>query len=247
MINWLPVPDANRLRELIGIDDPLILEVGAADGEDTGRFLTAFHKCRVICFEPDDRPAAIFPRNIPDIETRVQLERFVVGDVDGPVPWYACHGEIPKESIPTHPWQPEAINDWYMSGSTCQPTGHLVQSPWVTFDTPTMKPGIRLDTYAKYYNLGVVDFIWADVQGAEAKMIAGATDLLKRTRYMFTEFYDSQICGNSHALPDHYAGQPNLGAIMGMLPGWTIRSFHVGHNVLLENLEWRLSTQTTIR
>lgn len=233
--NWLPTPGKAELQALVGKPDPVILEVGSSDCEDTIRFLDAFPACRVICFEPDERPLARFRRHIPETETRVTMVPLVVGDVDGKVPWYACHGDIPAESVPHHPWAPEVIHDWDMSGSTCRPTGHLTQSPWVTFDEETQKDGIRLDTYALQAGLSSVDFIWADVQGAEHKLIAGAKELLKRTRFLFTEFYDPQLCGNAHQMPEHYAGQANLGTIISMLPGWTIRSFHIGHNVLLEN------------
>lgn len=235
MPTWLPPPNTDELRLLVGKPNPLILEVGAADCEDTKRFLEAFPECRVICFEPDDRPLARYRRNIPESESRVTVEPLVVTDIDGMVPWYASHGAMPKESIPTYDWQPEVIRDWDMSGSTCRPTGHLKQSRWVTFSSPTQKQGIRLDTYAARHHLGVVDFIWADVQGAEHKLIDGASELLKRTRFMFTEFYDVQLCNNQQKLPDYYEGQHNLGAIMAKLLGWSIRSFHIGDNVLLEN------------
>lgn len=234
-VNWLPTPTAAELRALIGRDDATVLEVGSSDCEDTGRFLEAFPKGRVVCFEPDERPLARYRRHVPETETRVTMVPLVVGDVDGPVPWYACHGDIPAESVPHHPWAPEVIHDWDMSGSTLRPTGHLTQSPWVTFDEAVEKPGIRLDTYALQHQLGPVDFIWADVQGAEHKLIAGATEVLKRTRFLFTEFYDPQLCGNIHRLPEHYAEQRNLGSLMALLLGWTIRGFYLGHNVLLEN------------
>ena len=236
--SWQPRLDCDALRELIGKPDPLILEIGASDCEDTQLFLDAFPDCRVICFEPDERPLQRYRRNIPITERRVTVEPLVVTDIDGLVTWYASHGVIPECSQNDYPWQSEVKNDWDLSGSTCRPTGHLEQSDWCTFSSPVHKPGICLDTYTSQHGIGVIDFIWADIQGAEAKFIAGARESLVRTRYLLTEFYDIQLSHNPYNLPEMYEGQPNLGMIMALLPGWTIRSFHAGDNVLLENRDF---------
>jgi hypothetical protein len=54
-----------------------------------------------------------------------------------------------------------------------------------------------------------VDFIWADVQGAESDLIEGAPRILAATRYFYTEYsnnewYEGQITlpGLVQKLPD---------------------------------------------
>ena len=69
---------------------------------------------------------------------------------------------------------------------------------------------MTLDSYAK--NLGRIDFIWADVQGAERKMIQGGLQTLSRTEWLYTEYSDVEL----------YEGQPSLSEILVMLPDWRV-------------------------
>ena len=38
-----------------------------------------------------------------------------------------------------------------------------------------------------------IDLIWADVQGAEADLIEGGTEALRRTRYFYTEYNNQEL------------------------------------------------------
>jgi len=69
-----------------------------------------------------------------------------------------------------------------------------------------------------------VDFIWADVQGAEENLINGAKDTLKNTRYFYTEYSDEEL----------YRGQINKSRILRMIPGFSIVKDY-GNNILLKN------------
>src|SRR4051812_26451467 len=54
----------DQLRSLIGRPDPVIVEVGCNDGEQTLRFREVFQDATIYCFEPDPRAAARFRRNV---------------------------------------------------------------------------------------------------------------------------------------------------------------------------------------
>ena len=71
---------------------------------------------------------------------------------------------------------------------------------------------MRLDTWTAENGLEAVDFIWADVQGAEGDLIAGARQTLARTRYFYTEYSNEEW----------YQGQPSLADIIEMLSGFDI-------------------------
>jgi hypothetical protein len=57
-----------------------------------------------------------------------------------------------------------------------------------------------------------VDFIWADVQGAESDLIEGASRLLASTRYFYTEYSNSEW----------YEGQVTLPGLVQMLPDFDL-------------------------
>jgi hypothetical protein len=57
-----------------------------------------------------------------------------------------------------------------------------------------------------------VDFIWADVQGAESDLIEGASGILASTRYFYTEYSNSEW----------YEGQITLPGLVQMLPDFEL-------------------------
>lgn len=230
-VRWLPEPTDKDLLRWIGRPDPVIVEIGCADGRDTKTFLRLFPQCRVWCFEPDARPLRRFRRDIHD--PRVALIAKAVSDVDGMVPWFASHGKPPTKP-PWGEWAPELAEDWDLSSSMKQPTGHLEYSKWVTFSEGREKPSIRLDTWLKEcQTVNLIDFMWMDVQGAEREVISAGNETFRRTALIYTEFYDKALCG--WPLEDLYRGQPGLDEILSLLPGFSVASFHHGWNVLLEN------------
>lgn len=176
---------------LAGAAPKLIIEVGAHVGQDTAR-LAAIPGATVHAFEPD-------PRNPPTGLPNVIFNRAAVSRYDGRAQFYQS---VERNGAP-----------WTCSGSIRAPTGHLDAYPDVDFADQTITvDAVALDTYARRHGLGVVDLIWADVQGAEADLILGAAELLKRTRLLYTE----------HCEPPLYAGQPSLAEIVALLPGWRL-------------------------
>lgn len=83
----------------------------------------------------------------------------------------------------------------------------------------------RFDTYYKKVNPGVVDFIWADLQGAEGDLIDGGQIALTNTRYLYTEYSNDEL----------YQGEIGLQEIINKLPGkWSVVEDY-GSDVLLKN------------
>ncbi len=115
---------------------------------------------------------------------------------------------------------------WDQSGSIRQPHSHLQVWPWVKFEQQIEVPIMTLDTWAELYEITEVDFIWADVQGAESDLIDGAARLLRATRYLYTEYSNDQW----------YEDQINLPGLVQKLPDFEIvRRYPM--DVLFEN--WR--------
>jgi hypothetical protein len=97
---------------------------------------------------------------------------------------------------------------WDLSGSIRRPKNHIREHPWVKFDhVITVKTG-RLDDWCAENDVKRVDFIWMDVQGAEGDVIAGGAEILKSTRYLYTEYSNTET----------YEGQLSLKALLKKVP-----------------------------
>jgi 2-O-methyltransferase len=184
---------------------PVVLELGAHEGEDT-RWLVETG-ARVHAFEAD-------PRNIPptDLLQRADVcwNAAAVADRDGVARLIpsARHGQQP----------------WTESSSILRPTGHITKHPSVTFGQAVEVPCLSLDSYCARHGIVRVDLIWADVQGAEALMIAGGRATFARTDWCYTECSDVPL----------YESQPSLKEILAMLgPAWSVWERVDSDNVLL--------------
>ena len=200
-------PDPLYLKQLIGPDAALILEIGANDGTHTGRFLTDFPNATIFAFEPDPRALAKFKARLR--EDRVRLFECAIGAEDGETEFYESSGLPDGLPLPDRRNYPLG---WDQSGSLRAPKTHTTVWPGVTFDTKIKVAVKRLDTWAKENGIKTVDLIWADVQGAEGDLIAGGKDTLARTRYLYTEYSNEEW----------YQGQPTLVQLTKMLPNFSI-------------------------
>jgi len=91
-------------------------------------------------------------------------------------------------------------------------------------------PTTRLDTWLEKLEepLETIDFIWADVQGAEAELFRGAENAFARTRYLYTEY----------SWVESYAGQVLLPELLKMIPNFRIMRRYQ-HDILLCNMDLR--------
>jgi FkbM family methyltransferase len=181
-----------EIHKLVGRDDPLILEIGCNDGGDSLGFLAEFPSCRLHCFECDPRPIQSFRSNVSD--DRVQLHEVALSDHTGVATLHMSGGTDNRFR-----------EDWDLSSSLLEPTGHLTAVPFVTFERTCQVETVRLDDWAdRVIPDGVVDFIWMDVQGAEHLVIAGGASTFARTRFCYFEYSDSEL----------YKGQQDLQALL---------------------------------
>ena len=210
----IPVDEIGRL---VGRCDPLILEIGAHDGQDTEVLCQAFPAAKIHCFEPYCGPAERWRQRIWDREQpyNARLQECAVGAVDGMVPFYPSTGQVGD------------LQDWDRSGSIRRPTGHLVRSQEIQFKDPIMVPCCRLDTWAPM-TLGLVpvDFIWCDVQGAQRDLIEGAQQTLGVTRWLYIECHEDPL----------YDGEPSQKQLCELLPGFRLVANYDTDNLLFKAL-----------
>ncbi len=185
-----------NIRDMVGKDDAIILEIGANGGEHTQRFLDAFPAGRVYCFEPEPRAIKRWKSRISDM--RATLVETAVGRETGSIRFHRSDGDFGHGPH----------TGWDLSGSIKAPREHLEQHPKVVFDDQIDVPLCTLDDWTRDAGITEIDFIWADVQGAENDLIEGARETLARTRFFYTEYSNREM----------YEGQWSLEQIAKNLP-----------------------------
>jgi 2-O-methyltransferase len=211
--------DLNALPKLLGKDNPVILDIGCNDGSHTLEFLKLFKSSKVYAFEPDPRALENFRRNVKN--ERVKLFDFAISDADGTAEFHVSNGTPSPEWKELHP------SGWDMSGSIRRPKEHLVIHPWVTFTESIVVKTKKLDTWCHEVGVKSIDFIWADVQGAEVNLIKGGKEALNQTRYLYTEYSNQEL----------YEGQISLREIRKLLPNFDVLH-RFSNDVLLKNRRW---------
>ena len=177
------------------------IELGSHCGIDTV-WMAEVPGARVFAVEPD-------PRNHQPERPNLSVAQAAISDFDG-------QGLL---TLSKEGWGRE----WTFSSSIKEPLNHLQRYP-VTFGESVPVQMITLDSFCEQHDIGVIDFILADVQGAEGEMIRGGQAALARTRYLFTEYSDDQL----------YRDQPSLSQILAMLPTFRVIELW-SDDVLLEN------------
>jgi 2-O-methyltransferase len=198
-----------------GAAPKLFVELGAHRGEDT-EWLSSIPGVMLHTAEPD-------PRNIATIEAspvyrrpNVTLHRKAIAAHDGTCQFITSRSH-------RNPFFQTA------SGSIRAPKTHFQRFPYVAFGDWIEVECITLDTLA--HGWAMVDFLWADVQGAERDLIEGGQSTLARTRYFFTEY-----CPDGE---EWYKGQATYSELIAMLRGWDV-VHKWQHDVLLANEELAL-------
>jgi FkbM family methyltransferase len=141
-----------------GLNVAMAIDGGSATG-GMAEFLTQlFPGCKVLCIDPRDDVQPPL-RQLAARLPGITIAQTLIGDTDGTVEFYE-HAD--QSSMLPH--------------STEGAFGKVVRAPVQTLDGLVAK-----------LNLPQPDFIKLDLQGAELKALAGASELLKNTQAVLTE------------------------------------------------------------
>jgi FkbM family methyltransferase len=186
---------SRKIFEILGKDNPTILEVGCHDGETTVWFLEEFPSATIHCFDPDPRALEKFQRRI-GADPRVHLHSCAIGAQQGRMKFHQSSSR-------------EDGQEWDASGSLMAPQNHLQEYPWVVFDEEIEVEVRTLDSVCDEHGIADIDLIWIDVQGAERLAILGGKRAFERARYIVTEYSNKQL----------YSGQPTMKDLLKLLSG----------------------------
>lgn len=187
------------------------IEIGACDGfhsQILSSILRMYtNKFLMHSFEPVESLYPVWKQWCANHLNHIKFFNKVVGCVDGVVPFFVSSGK-----------------DYYGSSSIRAPKLVISAFPEMKFSNTTVQ-STRLDTHCKNNSIYTIDFIWMDVQGAERDVFEGANDILRRTRYIYTEYVNAE----------HYEGEYTLPQLLLQLgDNWVIVEDY-GGDVLLKN------------
>ncbi len=185
--------DQTVLKRLLQKEDPVMLELGAHRGEDSKRFLKEFESIRIYCFEPDPRCIRKFKANIRD--RRCSLIEAAVSNVDGRAILNMSQG-WPLRMIPKmvkalglgRLFARLMANRFDYASSIKVSVSNSNDNVGLVFRKGVEVRTIRLDSWIKRSAIESIDFIWADIQGAERDMIEGASETLRICSYLYIEY-----------------------------------------------------------
>jgi FkbM family methyltransferase len=200
---------------------PIVFEFGMCDGYHSNLLLRAlsengkgfiYNGCEPVK-ELFDGINLIYDRNIG----MAQKHNIAIGNKDEVIELYKSGGERIENGV--------VMDRYYGSSSIRKPK--LVTEAWksMTFNVETAVC-LKFDTLVNRLGLQneVIDFIWADIQGAEVDMINGGVETFKNVKYLYTEYNNSEL----------YEGEIGLQGICSLLPDFQI-VYDYGGDVLLKN------------
>ena len=209
--------------------NPVVFEFGTCDGQHTNvmcsilkqmqsdpRLIGQKNQFKYHAFEGDYRIITRFWEVNSNHVNEIILNHAAIGNTDGEVTFNLSGGIESREG--------HFQQEFYGSSSIRKPKRTAEYCPDMTFEESKVKC-YKFDTYYNEVKPGIIDFIWADIQGAEGDLIDGGQEALSKTRYLYTEYSNDEL----------YEGEVGLDEILKRLPGsWTVIEDY-GSDILLKN------------
>jgi len=211
-----------RFKEIILTkENPFVIEFGACDGYHTDIMLDILNKAKPNYIYHLFEPVKYLIEPIIDklkSNSRVKAFNEAVGSETGTFTFYQSSGGGVREDG-------SLIDGYYGSSSIRKPKMVLQYYKEMKFKD-TICNSITFDDYLLRENFTdkIIDFIWADIQGAEVDLILGGKEAFKNVRYFYTEYSDSEL----------YEGEITLENILELMPNFEIVEDYKG-DVLLKN------------
>lgn len=181
-----------NIKKIINNHKPVIVEIGAHYGEDTLRFLETFPDARIFCFEPDKRNIKIFKKlvNKPGVE----LIEKAVSNKNGQTKFYPSFVNSNIDSVPEK-YNFISKDEYINLGLNGSGASSIKQGFPECLNEDYLVTAIRFDKWYDNKNIGLIDFVWIDVQGAEREVILGMGNVIKKIRMIWMEYGETNYNG----------------------------------------------------
>lgn len=170
-----------------------ILDIGGCEGEDSIKYSRMFPNAAVYVFEPLPKNQERIRENLRNYQrNNIELIPVALSDEAGTQDFYVSSG---------FPEYEDKEQDWDFgnkSSSLLAPDQHINTVPWLRFNEVITVPVMRLVDFMRQKNIGEIDFVHMDVQGAELKVLAGAKEKIRNIKAIWLEVANISL----------YQGQP---------------------------------------
>jgi FkbM family methyltransferase len=181
MIIFSPHKTVETLKPFLP-DNPIIVEAGAFDGNDTNKMALQWPKGTIHAFEP---VTEIYERLLKNTTafSNICYHPLALSDHNGAAHFY----------ISERPTRPGVASQ---AGSLHRPKERLSKSPLI-FPRTTTVPTITLDQWADENGISAIDLLWLDTQGHELAILQAAPKMIKNIKVVlaevsFIESYEGQ-------------------------------------------------------
>ncbi|MDN3506143.1 MAG: FkbM family methyltransferase [Simkaniaceae bacterium] len=164
--------------------NPIVIEAGAHDGEDTYLMSLLWPEGQIYAFEPDPRTYPELMSNLNDCKN-VHTFPIALGTYVGTSNFYL--------SKPTEAYGVAGQSSLFPDNPETWPWS------WVEIEEqPITVPITTLDDWAEKHGIQKVDFLWLDMQGSEYQMLQASPRILKtvtaiKTEYSTKEYYKGTV------------------------------------------------------
>lgn len=157
------------------LKDPVIIEAGACDGQDSLIMANMFPGGKLYSFEP---VPALYQKAQQKLKnkTNAKLYNMALSDREGEQQMHVAF----------------EFDNNCGSSSLLKPKLHLEYYKRITFDEIINVKTTRLEDFVKKENLERVDFLWLDMQGYEPIVLMDSPETLKKTVYIQTETQNTE-------------------------------------------------------
>ena len=173
----------NWIKENLN-SESIVIEAGACEGIDTLFFSNIVKK--IYSFEPIPN---LYKKALDRVSNRsnVELYNLALSDKNGKSKMYVS----------------DRFGEEWGSSSLLKPKEHLKIHSEITFKEEIEIETINLDYWYEKNNLPSIDMMWLDLQGYEPIVLKSSPNILKNTKYLYTEVALIETYENNIKFPDY--------------------------------------------
>jgi len=177
-------------------DKPIVFfEVGCMDGSLSGGFYSMVMQNgrsdnRYFAFEPYSRNYIKITKN-PNFPANAEVVNKALNSKTGVFDLFCSSGKTKGNP-----------NEYEGCSSLLEPQEVTVKFPFIKFNSTEPVECITIDDFCKEKHIDAIDFVYADIQGAEGDMITGAQEMMNNIKFMFLEKSDIALYKNQPLTKD---------------------------------------------
>ena len=145
----------------MGINQPVILDVGAHRGETSSKYKQLFPKSTIYCFEPFPDSANVL-KNRFNSDLTVKVFPSAVSETTGMQKFFINHQSWTNSLLP----RPSTSRRYYSKNAGSKAELEV--------------PVVSIDNFVHTENVKKIDILKMDIQGGELKALKGSTQSLKQ-------------------------------------------------------------------